>query len=69
MKKGDYVTFAFGKEILSGTIEVIDVSGGGSQDGRCTSVDVLGAVDGKVALFKHIPVLDIISLESCTEKI
>lgn len=69
MKKGNYITFAFGKEILSGTIVVIDVSGGGFHDGKCTSVDILGAVDGKEVLFKHIPVLDIISLQSCTEKI
>ena len=69
MKKGDFVTFVYEKEVLQGTIEVIDAYGGGFYNGRCTSVDILGTAEEKKVLFKHIPVLDIISLESGTDEI
>ena len=57
LKYGDLVIFSpNGVDRLNGRVEVIDRLGGGIYDGKCLTVDVMGA-DG--IFYKHVPIHDV----------
>ena len=53
VKRGDLVVFSLnGIKGIKGKVEIIDRLGGGIYDGKCPTVDVMGA-DG--VFYKHVP--------------